>query len=106
MITFNVQEVLKSLTGVLTSAVTEDTPALQSVVTGYVMKAAPRLETLAAGVASGDISSKELVLKLKDEEENLEAELLSIGQIIGADLADAAGKGLSIIVGALNDSIN
>lgn len=106
MIKFNIQEVLNSLTGILKSAVTQDLPAVEIVVAGYVTSAGPRLTTLASGVASGEISSKELVLKLKDEEINLEAQLLSIGQIIGADLKELATKGLSIIVGALNDAVS
>ena len=104
-LTFDIDPIIKSIEQFLISALAKDLPAVKNAISGYLVDAKKRLEDLAKGSLSGQLKGAEVIHALNEEALNLKNQLLSVGEIVGADLQDLINKALNIFTGRLMDAL-
>ena|SRR6185503_1230019 len=104
-LTFDIAPILKQIETYLLSAFTSYSPTLRSVIAGYLSSAATRLTDLAEGSLSGQLTGAQVVKALSEEAQNLEDEILSVGEIVGSDVQEIANNAISIFTGSLMDAL-
>lgn len=102
---FDIQPIINQMRDLLVAAYVKDLPAVTTAVSGYLADAEKRLADLAEGSLSGELTGAEVLTALGEEGANLKNQLLSIGEIIGADLQDLVNKALNVFTGQLMDAL-
>ena len=101
----NFQEIEKSLTDFLMGIFAKNKPAVAAAINGYIADSKDRIMHLAEGAAKGELSYSFVVERLKEEAVNIKDYLLSVGEILAADIQEIANKAIDIFQHAINDSI-
>lgn len=104
-ININITKILLTMIAFLRKAYSKDSPAVQYAIAGYAIDAKGRLGDIATGSLTGELSGAEILKALKEEELNLKNQLLSIGEIVGADLQELAGDTMNLFTGTLMDAM-
>jgi hypothetical protein len=103
--TFDINTILKQIETFLFTSLTSVLASEKTVITGYLETAKTRLTDLAKGSLSGELKGAEVVKALGEETTNLKDEMLSLGEIAGADLQQIANDAINIFTGFLMDAL-
>jgi len=103
---FNIDNILGTMKQVLLAIFSEKKPAVVKAVDGYIADAKIRLGNLAEGALSGELSYKFVTERLKEEPVNIKDQLLSVGEIIAADIEQVVNRAVAVFEGALKDSVS
>lgn len=108
MATINLQFILNAIKNILLSALKESSDEAKLAVSGYISDATERLNNLAQGAISGELSYKFVQERLKEEVVTLKNQLLSLSQILGANVnvLDLASLAMVLFETYIRDAIN
>lgn len=101
----DIQSVLDEIKKLLLNSISNNSPKVKKVVLGYVADAETRLSNLAEGALSGELSYQFVVERLQEETINVRDQLISVGEIIGANLDELAKAVVAIFENALKNAI-
>lgn len=97
----DINEVLKTMKQIFSRTI----PGVGDVIDEYLSDSKERLTNIAEGAISGELSYAFVTKRLKEEATNLKAYLLSLGQIIAADIEEAVYNAISIFESEIKQAI-
>lgn len=102
----NIQSILDLMKATLMVAFNSNKPVVIDAVNGYLADGEKRLTHLANGMLSGELDYKFVVKRLAEEKVTIIDQLLSIEQIVAADIQDLANRIVGIFRTAVDDAIS
>ena len=105
MQTINIDEIGDAMIAILESLFQNEKAEVWVALTGYINDQKTDLMNLADGAISGDLSYAFVIRRLKEKVITIKDYLLSIGEMIAADIVAIVNKAVDIFRFALNDAI-
>ncbi len=101
----NIASILNTIKGLILGYYTSNSPAVITVLNQYAKDAESRLTNIATGALKGELSYAFVTNALKAETVNLKDQLLSVGEIVAADLEQIINSAVAVFENALKAAI-